>query len=380
MGSSSPPKQIEQLQLTLNINMDPNTLKKSIEKDSDDVAPAPVSSFSVNAQAKDKEGKEIPLDVKINADSLKNNEKNSTHPSESGESNSSYNQNIDNNIARNKESNNNFSVFTAQNTDEYDKKNNIDKNIDINIDKNIDKNIDRNKSNNNYNIINDKNNNNNNINDNNNNQKIINEKNNFLKEGVEKATKFGEEESDEKKYDNHQTPVGENIDMNIPKNKYEKNNELLINNKTPINEDDEIRNIDVNEGSNFNKDKDEKEDNYLGLNYSKGDLSLSQTVYMNNDDSLENSIQLIQKGYLPIFIKLNNYEPLLLHIKEEGTLTSLVKAYIQSCPETDKGLMTDIKLYHEKRFLDINTPVKYLSLGPFSIVTNKMQDNYTNKS
>ena len=90
-------------------------------------------------------------------------------------------------------------------------------------------------------------------------------------------TKFGDEEKEEEKNENNQTPVGENIDMNIPRNKYEKNNELLINNKTPIGDNDNDGNIDMNIGGAFKQKKENQQDSYKGLNFSDGDLSLSQS-------------------------------------------------------------------------------------------------------
>ena len=372
MGASQP----KEITLNINLNVDSNNTKNSLEKDNDDVAPPPVSSFLATAQAKDKDGKNIPCKLNINSNSTNNYEKISTNPSDTSDSNISNNNNIDNNIARNKGNKftetknlqeNNFSIFNEDNAAEKNKINNNDREIDKNIDVNKKKDEDKN----NNNVINN--------NDNNINNEKKNDKNNFLKEGVNEGTNFGEEEKKEEENENNETPVGENIDMNIPKNKYEKNNEILINNKTPISDNDNDGNIDMNQGSRFNQKKDDEEDNYKGLNFSDGDLSLSQSVFFSGDASLENSMQLIQKGYYPLFMKLNNYKPLLFHIKEDHKLTSLVRAYFQYCPETDEGMMKDIKLYHEKKLLDINTPIKLLKLEPFSIITNKLEDNNADK-
>ena len=372
MGTSQP----KEITLNINLNVDSNNIKNSVEKENDDVAPPPVSSFLATAQAKDKDGKNIPCKLNINSNSTNNYEKISTNPSDTSDSNISNNNNIDNNIARNKGNKftetknlqeNNFSIFNEDNSAEKNKINNNDREIDKNIDVNKKKDEDKN----NNNVIN------------NNENKIDNEKkndkNNFLKEGVNQVTKFGEEEKKEEENENNETPVGENIDMNIPKNKYEKNNELLINNKTPISDNDNDGNIDMNQGSRFNQKKENEEDNYKGLNFSDGDLTLSQSVFLSNEASLENSMQMLQKGYCSLFMKLNNYKPLLFHIKEESKLTSLVEAYLRSCPETDEGIMKDLKLYHEKRLLDINTPIEFLNLPPFSIITNKMEDNNADK-
>jgi len=361
MGASQP----QQIQVTVNVNMDPNNITNSVNKDNDNVAPPPISPFTANVQAKGEDGKEIPCNIVLNQNSINNYEQNSTNPSDLSESNTS--NNIDNNMPRNRDKNNqtknpqknDFSIFNKENSAEINK---------INDDKEIDKNIDVNK-------IKEEDKNKNQIN---NNEKK-DDKNNFLKEGVREVTKFGDEEKEEEKNDNNQTPVGENIDMNIPRNKYEKNNELLINNKTPISDNDNDGNIDMNIGGAFKQKKENQQDSYNGLNFSNGDLSLSQSVYQSKEDSLEDSVQMINKGYFPIFMKLNDYKPILFYIKDDSPLTSLVRAYFQSCPKTDEGIMKDLKLYQDKKELNINKSIKDLHLGPFSIITNRISDNNADK-
>jgi hypothetical protein len=193
--------------------VDSNNTKNSLEKDNDDVAPPPVSSFLATAQAKDKDGKNIPCKLNINSNSTNNYEKISTNPSDTSDSNISNNNNIDNNIARNKGNKftetknlqeNNFSIFNEDNPAEKNRINNDDREIDKNIDVNKKKDEDKN----NNNVINN--------NDNNINNEKKNDKNNFLKEGVNEGTNFGEEEKKEEENENNETPVGENIDMKHP--------------------------------------------------------------------------------------------------------------------------------------------------------------------
>ena len=239
MGASQP-KEIHVIVNVINANKDPNNITNSLNKDNDNVAPPAISPFTANVQAKGEDGKEIPCNIVLNQNSINNYEQNSTNPSDLSESNTS--NNIDNNMPRNRDKNNqtknpqknDFSIFNKENSAEINKikdDKEIDKNIDVNKIKEEDKN--KNQINNNEKK------------DDKNNflkegvrevTKFGNEKkddkNNFLKEGVREVTKFGDEEKEEEKNDNNQTPVGENIDMNIPRNKYEKNNELLINNKT----------------------------------------------------------------------------------------------------------------------------------------------------
>ena len=366
MGASQP-KEIHVIVNVINANKDPNNITNSVNKDNDNVAPPAISPFTANVQAKGEDGKEIPCNIVLNQNSINNYEQNSTNPSDLSESNTS-NNNIDNNMARNKDNKNNqtknphkndFSIFNKENSAEINK---------IKDDKEIDKNIDVNK-------IKEEDKNKNQIN---NNEKK-DDKNNFLKEGIREVTKFGDEEKEEEKNDNNQTPVGENIDMNIPRNKYEKNNELLINNKTPIGDNDNDGNIDMNIGGAFKQKKENQQDSYKGLNFSDGDLSLSQSVYQSKEASLEDSVQMINKGYLPIFMKLNDYKPLLFYIKDDSPLTSLVRAYFQSCPKTDEGIMKDLKLYQDKKELNINKSIKELNLQPFSRVTNRREDNNEDK-
>ena len=376
MGTSNP----NTIQLVLNVDMPQSITTNSAITESNDSAAAPLSSLKANAKAIDSSGKEIPVQIKINSqsnksieriseneecitkDNIKNIDNNIARKPDNNNNNNINNiNNIDNNISMRKEANdnninnsnnnsksnndelNNFSIFDKNNSSEFNKNN--DNNIDINIPKNKD--------------IND----NKNIND----IKNKNNENNFLKEGVQANTNPGKEEKKEEKVKIHQTDEGKNIDNNLPNNKYEEK-EILINNKTPVGE-----NIDINQGSSYNKNNiEENKDNYLGINYSKGDLSLSQTFYQNKDESLGNSIQMMEKGFCSLFLKLNNNTPIFFHVKEEDTLKTLIQAYIQKFPETKKEIKNDIKLYNNKRSLDLNTPIKNLSLRPFCIITNKI--------
>ena len=378
MGTSNP----NTIQLVLNVDMPQSITTNSAITESNDSAAAPLSSLKANAKAMDSSGKEIPVQIKINSqsnksieriseneecitkDNIKNIDNNIARKPDNNNNNNINNiNNIDNNISRKKEDNNsniyinnsnnnsksnndelnNFSIFDKNNSSEFNKNN--DNNIDINIPKNKD--------------IND----NKNIND----IKNKNNENNFLKEGVQANTNPRKEEKKEEKVKIHQTDEGKNIDNNLPNNKYEEE-EILINNKTPVSE-----NIDINQGSSYNKNNiEENKDNYLGINYSKGDLSLSQTFYQNKDESLGNSIQMMEKGFCSLFLKLNNNTPIFFHVKEEDTLKTLIQAYIQKFPETKKEIKDDIKLYNNNKSLDLNTPIKKLNLLPFCIIKNKI--------
>ena len=377
MGTSNP----NTIQLVLNVDMPQSITTNSAITESNDSAAAPLSSLKANAKAMDSSGKEIQVQIKINSqsnksieriseneecitkDNIKNIDNNIARKPDNNNNNNINNiNNIDNNISRKKEDNNsnininnsnnnsksnndelnNFSIFDKKNSSEFIKDNN---NIDKNIAKNKD--IDNNK----------------NIND----IKNKNNEHNFLKEGVQANTNPGKEEKKEEKVQIVQTDEGKNIDNNLPNNKYEEK-EILINNKTPVSE-----NIDINQGSSYNKNNiEENKDNYLGINYSKGDLSLSQTFYQNKEESLGDSIQMMEKGYCSLFLKLNNNTPIFFHVKEEDTLKTLIQAYIQKLPETKKEIKDDIKLYNNNKSLDLNTPIKKLNLLPFCIIKNKI--------
>ena len=309
MGSSSS-KDIE-LSLKLDINF--QNLKQSLKSESGDVAPAAnFNPIKFQAEAKGPDGKIIPTKINFNYISTTDNE--FTKPNKIEESNVKENPDEESkqkNININES--NKFSIFKSNNLKEIDinKKYNDD-NINIKNDK--------------IKSIND-----NNINNNN---SDINKKN-ILKEGVQSVTKFGDDEEESEKNNNNnfpQTPQGENIDINLARNPYQNS----INKSTPSEE-----NKDNNIGFAFQND--EKEDKYIGFNSSNKDLELSQSIYLKDD--LEKSMQMVEEGYLAILMKLNDYKPLYLFAKEESNLKSLVKVYNQNCPETDKGMENDLKLY-----------------------------------
>lgn len=171
-----------------------------------------------------------------------------------------------------------------------------------------------------------------------NNNKKKNEKINILKEGVNEVTKFGEEK---------------NVD----------------NNKITPEEGNKSNNIGANYQKNENGDN-------KGFNWVEKDLDLSQSVIMkDSQDILGQSYDMINKGYIPLLMKLDNFKPLFFFVKRESTLKSLVKAYIKNCPKTDEGIVNDIKLYDGDELLDINKPISELNLEPFCKINNKIVDN-----
>ena len=334
MGSSSS-KDIE-LSLKLDINF--QNWKQSLKSESGDVAPAAnFNPIKFQAEAKGSDGKNIPTKINFNYVSTTDNE--FTKPTKNDESNA---KEINDEESKQKNINinesNKFSIFKSNNLKEIDinNKNNDDK-INAKNDKSFNNNI-----------------NNSDIN-----------KNNILKEGVQSVTKFGDEDEQENNNNNFpQTPQEENIDINLARNPYKNS----LNKSTPLEE-----NKDNNIGFAFQND--EKEDKYIGFNSSNKDLELSQSIYLKDD--LEKSMQLVDEGYVAILMKLNDYKPLYLFAKEESNLKSLVKVYNQNCPETDKGMENDLKLYEGKRPLDINKPIKYLNLRqPLCVVTNRMVEYY----
>ena len=153
-------------------------------------------------------------------------------------------------------------------------------------------------------------------------------------------------------------------ELNQEKNIF-KNSDNIINDKKKVNNNNKTHLNANNEKGNI--------DNLNGLNFLDSELSLSKYVYDSEDNSLEHPIKMIQIGYIPIFIKLQDYKPYLFYVKENAKLKSLVEAYIQSCPGIDEEIINHIKLYNEKRLLDINKIIKNLSLSPFSIITDKIE-------
>ena len=140
--------------------------------------------------------------------------------------------------------------------------------------------------------------------------------------------------------------------------------------KTDFGGKEEVKEEETNTG-NFDNNKGRFQGNNIGFNYSDNDLSLSQSVYL-KQQSLEESQQLINEGFLPVFLKINGFRPLHFFINQESTLNSLLREYIRNIPETDDGILNKIKLYHENILLDFNKKIRELGLNPYSIITNKI--------
>ena len=359
MGVSQP----NQIHVNVNLHLD-QTLTKSNQLEGD-VAPPPVSNLVVNAEAFGVDKKNIPINVKLNnCSNISSDLTSNLRPSESGDS---FSNNIDNNIENfkdhidintsdNKDNNinNSFFLFNSSKLNDNGNNNIINNNVKNNINDVINHNA--NQINNNNEI------NNNNINNeiNNNGNQLNN--NNFMNEGVKQVTKFGDEEDDKEKENSHQTCTGENIDMNRPINKDIENNEL--NKPTDFGD-----NKDMNQGASFNKPND-MGDNYNGINFSNGDLELSQSVVL-GEFSKDKIAEYIQNGYFPLFFKINNYSPRFFFIKETSTLKSLAREYVRNCPQTDDGILENIEFYWKDKQLNKDLQIKYLQLKPCSVITNK---------
>ena len=96
MGTSNPAP----IKVVLNVNMPQNSIVSSVNSDTNDSSAAPISSFIANAQAMDSNGKDIPVDLKIQSQSIQNNEKTSEKVENSINHHNEIN--IDNNLEKNK--------------------------------------------------------------------------------------------------------------------------------------------------------------------------------------------------------------------------------------------------------------------------------------
>ena len=125
-------------------------------------------------------------------------------------------------------------------------------------------------------------------------------------------------------------------------------------------------NIDINLPKIEDKKNNDKE------NIERTNIEFTRINLDSYNDSLEFILQMIQKGYIPLFMKLNDYKPLYFFTRGKITLKYWVEFYIKWCPETDEELVNDIRLYHDQRLLDINTPIEFLNLQPLSIIRNRI--------
>ena len=365
MGASQPKKE-NPIWLNLIINGQPFTSNHEV----DSGAPAPILGLQAIANAKDSEGKEIPVKVNVKNNSI-NSSDNTTTDNTNGETSSTCGRNIDNNIRQNALNNSSFNIFNNNNLE------NIDNNITNTLDeknkseKNNNNEIKNSEINNYEKPHQNENNNNNEIKNNNeiNNRKKSDNKenknnndNNFLKEGVQQRTKFGDEEEEESKEKKPETNRGNEIDINIGKK------ESILNSQGNT----DNGNLDINVGSRFAKEGDK----YKEYNYSESDFEISQKVNLSEEKTLEESQVLLDKGLFPLFIKLNDYKPQLFYAERNTTLKIILKVFFDKTPGIDESILKDIKLYSGKNPLDINKEIQYLNLDQYNynIITNKPTD------
>ena len=365
MGASHP-KQSSPIQINLFINGQPFNQNHDV----DSGAPAPIFGLQTRVNAKDSEGKDIPVKVTVKNNSI-NSSDNTTSDNTNGEINSTCGKNIDNNIAQNVLDNSSYNLFNKNNLENininnisntFDEKNKSENNNNEN--KNNDININNyEKPHKNENNINENNNNNSNEIKNcvkSDNKENNNNNNNFLKEGVQQKTKFGDEE-EETKEKKPETNRGNEIDINMGKK------ENILNKQGNTGNGKQ----DINMGSRFAR---EEKDEYKGINYSESDFEISQNINLTEEKTLEETQVLLDKGLLPLFIKINNFKPLCFNASGKSTLKLMLKLYCEKIPEIDESILKDIQLYSGINPLDINKEIQYLNLSQFNIITNKPTD------
>ena len=323
MGASVPPPPPKPSEMTVNVYL--NLQNPDSYNDFQSMA-APLANNSIKASVEAKDSENKNYNVKLNV--------------------------IDNSI-------NNNDNTTKDNTN-----NEEGKNIDNNIGQNI---YSKEPDNSRFNLSNSNINNNNKENENNYYEKIKDNENdnNILKEGVKQITDFGngKEESNENK---PETNRGNEIDINMGK----KDN---IYNNNEITNDGEQK--DINIGSDY-KINEEEDDKYKGYNYSDSDLIISQIKNVSDikniteENPLEQSQVLLDKGLFPIFMELKNYKPLFLYVSRHIILKSILKKYVDYIPNFDEKILNEIQLYCGKRLLDINAEIQYLNLKQLSRITN----------
>ena len=233
------------------------------------------------------------------------------------------------------------------------------------------------------------NNNNNDIRDINNNDPIIdinnnnnNNNNEYNKKENEVKTDFGKDEEEEKKENEVKTDFGKDEEEEKKESIPPTPNSIFtnggfFNNNEQKEEDkketDKGEDCDMNQGSHYQKEL--KKGNFMDFNYNMDDLEISQSVvFFQGNNYLEQTQNMIEKGYYPLFIKLDNHDPLFFGIKGESPLRSLIKAYIKNMPQTDEGIIDNIKLYSGDKPLDLDKQIKNLELEELSIITNKKNE------
>ena len=323
MGASVPPPPPKPSEMTVNVylNLPYSDSYNDIESMA---APLANNSIKASAEAKDSENKNYNVQLNVIDNSINNND----------------------------------------NTTKDYTNNEEEKNIDNNIGQNI---YSKEPDNSRFNLSNSNINNNNKENENNYYEKIKDNENdnNILKEGVKQITDFGngKEESNENK---PETNRGNEIDINMGK----KDN---IYNNNEITNDGEQK--DINIGSDY-KINEEEDDKYKGYNYSDSDLIISQIKNVSDikniteENPLEQSQVLLDKGLFPIFMELKNYKPLFLYVSRHIILKSILKKYVDYIPNFDEKILNEIQLYCGKRLLDINAEIQYLNLKQLSRITN----------
>ena len=191
---------------------------------------------------------------------------------------------------------------------------------------------------------------------------------------------IGDNNNEENKI-NNVTP-GKNIDINksINENTYV-DKPIGIPTNYGINEQKKY-NDSINKDSakdiNNNKPNEDDEKKYTNDGNSQNYLSMSQSVILKsygdlsvqiNRENLHNDInEMIAKGYIPLFLKINEEKPQFFFVIRDSTLRSVLRHYLKEKNINESE--DSFTLYNGNEELDIDKKIYELNLKPMTKITN----------
>ena len=92
----------------------------------------------------------------------------------------------------------------------------------------------------------------------------------------------------------------------------------------------------------------------------------------NKDDDINYISEMIEKGYIPIFIKVDDYRPLFFMVHKRNKLYKIINVYANTFGIEN---ISNYFFYNGENNVDVNLSLEILGIKPFDVIKNKKDKN-----
>ena len=103
------------------------------------------------------------------------------------------------------------------------------------------------------------------------------------------------------------------------------------------------------------------------LNINNDNLDINNNNIANEDNDINYINEMLEKGYIPLFIKVDDYRPLFFMVHKRNKLYKIINAYAKTF---DIENISNYIFLIGKNKIDVNLSLESLDIKPFDIIMN----------